>query len=137
MTLDNTIAIVSGKGGVGKTATTANLSLALQEMGNRVVAVDCDQDAADLALHLDLETDEDRTLQNVMREDVNVLDSIALHHTGLMVIPSTHTIDAERIKRSKLKGVIERVNGTVIIDAPPGLSEDVKTIVSVADEVLV
>lgn len=136
-TESRTIAVVSGKGGVGKTATTANLALALKEMGEKVVAVDCDQAASNLSLHLGMQLQQDRTLQDALEEENNVLDAITLHRTGLMVMPSSHMAQEEEIQQDQLERIIDRIDGTILIDAPPGLSDNVHTILDVADEVLI
>ncbi len=132
-----TIAVVSGKGGVGKTVTTANLSLALQEMGESVVAIDCDQSASDLALQLGIHPDPDKTLQAALEGEKNVLEAISLHPSGLMVMPSSHAIREEAIQQEQLQQVVDGIDGTVIIDAPPGLGQSVYSILDVADEILV
>lgn len=136
--MTNTIAIVSGKGGVGKTTTAANLALSLQEFGENVVAIDCDQAASNLALHLDVHPMPEQTLQKALDGEENVLESISLHESGLMVMPSTHAIKEERLEKDKLQNIIDNidVDGSVLIDAPPGLTENVHTILDVADEIL-
>ncbi|MFB6075516.1 MAG: P-loop NTPase [Candidatus Aenigmatarchaeota archaeon] len=135
--LTKTIAVVSGKGGVGKTVTAANLSLALQEFGEKVIAMDCDQAASNLALQLDLHPNPDKNLQQALSQERDVLDTISLHKTGLMVMPSSHAIREERIDPDKLKNIIDKVEGNVIIDSPPGLNDNVHTILGLADQILV
>ena len=132
-----TIAVVSGKGGVGKTTTTANLAMAMQKMGERVVAVDCDQAASNLALQLDMHPEPDRNLQSALEGKNKVNESIRIHRSGLMVMPSTHAIREKEIKREKLRSITDNINGTVLIDAPPGLTKNVYNILAVADEIII
>ncbi|MFB6076749.1 MAG: P-loop NTPase, partial [Candidatus Nanohaloarchaea archaeon] len=132
-----TIAMVSGKGGVGKTVTTANLAIALQEIGETVATVDCDTGAADLALHLGLPVPGEDALQAALADDDAVVDAIRLHDTGLMVLPAAHTMHEEVIDRTELERVLDRLHGTVLIDAPPGLDRNVHTIMDVADEIII
>jgi len=54
-----------------------------------------------------------------------------------MTIPAAHTIEAETIEESQLRQLLDRIDGTALIDAPPGLSDNVHTILSVVDEILV
>ena len=131
------ISIVSGKGGVGKTATASNLALALQEMGEKVIAIDCDVAGSNLALHLDLHPNPERDLQSALEGTRNAIEAITLHSTGLMVMPSRHALKDEVINYDKFKTILNRLDGIVIIDAPPGLNENLHTIVDLSDEVIV
>ncbi len=131
------ISVVSGKGGVGKTATTSNLALALQEFGEKVIAIDCDIAGSNLALHLDLHPNPERSLQSALEGRKNAIEAITLHKTGLMVMPSTHAIKEDSIDSRKFKKILERLEGVVLIDAPPGLNENLHTIIELSDEVIV
>jgi septum site-determining protein MinD len=131
------ISVVSGKGGVGKTATTSNLALALQEMGEKVIAIDCDIAGSNLALHLDLHPNPERSLQSALDGKKNAIEAITLHNTGLMVMPSSHTLKDENIDHRKFKKILDRLDGIVLIDAPPGLNENLHTIIDLSDEVIV
>lgn len=131
------ISIVSGKGGVGKTATTSNLALALQEFGEKVIAIDCDIAGSNLALHLDLHPNPERSLQSALDGRKNAIEAITLHKTGLMVMPSSHAIKDETMDYKKFKKILDRLDGIVLIDAPPGLNENLHTIIDLSDEVLV
>ena len=53
--MSRTIAIASGKGGVGKTTITANLGIAIARTGKKVAIVDADLDMANLELALGME----------------------------------------------------------------------------------
>ncbi|MCD6367653.1 MAG: AAA family ATPase [Candidatus Aenigmarchaeota archaeon] len=131
------ISVVSGKGGVGKTTTAANLALALQEFGEKVIAIDCDLAGSNLALHLDLHPNPEKSLQSVLEGKRNVLDAIAIHKTGLMVLPSSHVTREDVIDPGKFKRVLSKLDGVVIIDAPPGLTQNLHTIISLSDEIIV
>lgn len=131
------IGIVSGKGGVGKTATTSNLALALQELGEKVIAIDCDIAGSNLALHLDLHPNPERSLQSALYGEKNPVEAITLHKTGLMVIPSMHTLKDEKIDYKKFKKILDRLDGVVLIDAPPGLNENLHTIIELSDEIII
>ena len=131
------ISIVSGKGGVGKTATASNLALALQEFGEKVIAIDCDIAGSNLALHLDLHPNPERSLQSALEGKKNAIEAITLHSTGLMVMPSTYTIKDEIMDPKKFMKILDRLDGIVLIDAPPGLNENLHTIIDLSDEVIV
>jgi MinD-like ATPase involved in chromosome partitioning or flagellar assembly len=131
------VAIVSGKGGVGKTVTTANLALALQEFGERVVVIDADSTASNLALHLGMLPSPGTTLQDAMDGRVDITKTITTHLSGLMVIPSSYSMRRDSLDGEKLKRFLKKFDGIVLIDTPPGLSEDVFTVIDAADEVIV
>lgn len=131
------ISIVSGKGGVGKTATASNLALALQEFGEKVIAIDCDIAGSNLALHLDLHPNPERSLQSALEGKKNAIEAITLHSTGLMVMPSAYTIKDEIMDPKKFMKILDRLDGIVLIDAPPGLNENLHTIIDLSDEVIV
>ena len=72
------VAILSGKGGVGKTTTALNLGLALQEMGESVVIVDVDMTVSNLGMQLG-SFKFDKTLHDVVDNNVPIFDAISVH----------------------------------------------------------
>ena len=71
--MGKTILIASGKGGVGKTTLTANLGVALSELGNEVLLLDNDMGLRNLDLALGLENNVFFDVADVI---VPVLDNI-------------------------------------------------------------
>ena len=63
------VVITSGKGGVGKTTTTANVGLSLARLGFSVVAIDADVGLRNLDLLLGLENRVNYTLVEVLNGD--------------------------------------------------------------------
>jgi len=72
------IVISSGKGGVGKTTTSVNLSTALSKQGKSVILVDGNLTTPNVGLHLGL-TKFPVTLNDVMKGEAALTDSIYLH----------------------------------------------------------
>lgn len=131
-----TIAVLSGKGGTGKTITTINLGLAFQEFGYQTVLIDADQTSPDLSLLLGLNPDQDYTLQDVLKGE-EVLRSICMHPSGLMVIPTQFVSGGGKINKKKFEKALKRLREIILIDCPPGFYSDVKDIIEVVDEILV
>ena len=119
-----TIGIISGKGGTGKTTTTINLCGAMQTFNQNVIAVDTDVKMSGLGLHLGVYNPK-FTLNNVLKENINILEAIHIHSTGIRFLPAS--LKPENLNLSKLKEIFERylpINSIVLIDSPPGLEEN-------------
>ncbi len=133
------IAIISGKGGVGKTFTTVNLGLALQDFGEYVIVVDADVTVSNLGLHLGSYSFP-VTLQDVLSGEENIYKSIYTHKSGLMVIPSSlsmKTVGGMSKNAKKLKNALNKLTGNILLDCPPGLTEEALSIIDIADDVIV
>lgn len=77
--MPESIALVSGKGGTGKSVTALNLGLAFQKLGEKTVLIDGDRTSPDLSILLGLEPDQNFTLQEVLENEENPLKSITMH----------------------------------------------------------
>ena len=134
MVAEKVIAIVSGKGGVGKTVTALNLGIALSKM-QPVTVVDADITAANLALHLGL-TWFPITLQDVLSGSATIKDAV-YEQQGLRIVPSSLSLNYIETKTSRLKHVLAGLSGTVIIDSPPGFGQDVVDILNASTSAIV
>lgn len=128
------IAIVSGKGGVGKTVTALNLGLALSKH-QQVTVVDADITAANLALHLGL-TWFPITLQDVLSGSASIGNAV-YEAQGLKIVPSSLSLNYINTNTNKLKNVLRSLSGTVIIDSPPGFGKDVLNILDASSDIVV
>ncbi|AEF97190.1 cell division ATPase MinD [Methanotorris igneus] len=133
------ITIASGKGGVGKTTTSANLSVALSKLGKRVLVIDGDISMANLGLIFNFEKKKPN-LHDVLAGEAYVKDAIYKHKTGVYVLPTSLSI--EGYKKSDLDLFPEVVNEVadeydyVIIDAPAGLNRDMAMHLAIADKLM-
>ena len=130
------LAIVSAKGGVGKTTTTINLSHALTEFGRSVIAVDTDMTAPNLSIHLGI-TKYTKTLHHVLNNEAHIDDVIYRHQSGLTVIPGSVAYEyATKAPIKNLKDIIPKLEGKselVLLDSAPGLGEEAQTTISLAN----
>jgi len=134
------IAVVSGKGGVGKTTTAINLSTALVEIGKDTIVLDANLTGPNVGLYLGV-SNPPVTIHDVLEGKNSVKEATYLHASGLKVIPGSISVDAldkldlNRIKKThnKLKGTAE----SIIIDSGAGLTKETLSIMSIADEILV
>ena len=127
------IAIVSQKGGVGKTALAHNLGYELAEAGQRVLLVDFDPQA-DLTSSLGLSLEEERpTVYDAMSEPNSVKQCIVNIRDHLDLLPSDLDLAGAEIKftmdilgdrNMRLKEALQPLVGGydfILIDAPPSL----------------
>ncbi|WP_297067709.1 cell division ATPase MinD [Thermococcus sp.] len=134
------ISIASGKGGTGKTTTTANLSVALGRMGFKVLAVDADLTMANLSLVMGID-DAGTTIHDVLAGRAEITDAIyATAFENVHLIPAA--IDWEHVIRAdprKLPENIKKLKSQfdfVLIDCPAGLQMDAMNAMLSGDEVL-
>jgi len=130
-------AVASGKGGVGKSTTTANLGVALADDGFDVAIVDVDLGMANLAGLFGV--DERVTLHDVLAGDASPSDA-TYDAYGVTLVPGS--TDLEQFAEADAKSLhrmvshLRRDHDVVLLDAGAGLSYDIAMAMSVADGVL-
>ncbi len=133
------IAVASGKGGVGKTSISLNLGLALADKGLKVCVVDADVAMANLGILLGV----DRppiSLHNVLTGEASMKDAVYDGPIGLNYVPAG--LGTERLRRmdyGRLRSAVNELKGFdfVIIDCPSGLAADAQAGIKAAKELLV
>lgn len=132
------IAIVSGKGGVGKTTTAINLGTCLNSLGKSVVIVDANVATPDIGLSLGAPV-VPVSLQHVLSGKNNPESAIYVHHSGTKIVPSSLTFKREanlnNLKRTVYK--LKQISDIVIIDSAAGIGDDVEAAIDAADECLI
>lgn len=133
------IAIASGKGGVGKTTISLNLGLALAALKKRAVVVDADLAMANLGVMIGVEQ-APITLHNVLRGELEIKDAVYEGPRGLKYVPAGLALDkAGRIDYSRLTDAVKQladIADFVIIDSPPGLGPGAETALRAAKEII-
>ena len=133
------IAILSGKGGVGKTTTATNLGHALTTLGKDIIILDANLTTPNLNLHLgaiNLPT----TFHDVIKGNTDVTNCIYQHKSGIKIIPASMSIsDLKNLDFKKVKKAFKTLRGltdVVIIDGAAGLGDESLAIIEEADEIL-
>ena len=135
------IGIVSGKGGVGKTTTVANVGTALaSHFKKSVIIVDCNITTSHLSLYLGMYYSP-VTLNQVLTGKAKLSDAIYDYHVpGLRVIPASLSLkDLRGVDISRLKNTIKKLSGEadiVLLDSAPGLGREAMATMRASDEVL-
>jgi len=137
-----TIAVTSGKGGVGKTSVAVNLALLLARSGRRVRLVDADFGLSNAEVLLGIAPK--YTLNDVLRGRVDASDAWVNGQDGLKLLSSGSGLeDMANLDGEAGVSLIDYVLRTasdgeiVVIDTSPGISESVSSILAFADEVMV
>ncbi|MGC9200470.1 MAG: cell division ATPase MinD [Candidatus Aenigmatarchaeota archaeon] len=132
------ISVISGKGGVGKTTITANLSATLTKFGFNVTAIDANLTTPNLGIHFGLHL-ADITLHDILKNAELLKKGIYIYPGGLKVIPGSLKVEnIIDVDTSNLGKIISNLNSDfVFIDSAAGLGREALASLSVADEILV
>lgn len=136
------LTITSGKGGVGKTTTTANLGIALASLGQRVVCIDSDIGLRNLDVVMGLENRIVYDLVDAIEGRCRLTQAMIRdkRFANLHLIPAAQTRDKTAIAPSdmvKLCGELRSEVDWIIIDSPAGIERGFRNALAPADEVLV
>lgn len=137
--MTRTIAVIGGKGGVGKTTLTSNLASALAALDQDVVAVDANLTTPNLGIHLGMHF-APHTLHDVLKGESKLKDSTYPHNLGFKVIPSSMSIeDLSGVDPSRLHEVTLNLMGKtdfVLLDSAAGLGREAVSAMNAVDEIL-
>ena len=136
------LAVTGGKGGVGKTLTTANLGLCFARLGMRTLLIDGDFGLANLDVVLNVRPQ--FTLDDVLCGERELRDCVLTGPDGLRLIPASSGVlkisELGRVQKLVLLDQIESLDeefDVVLIDTPAGVSKNVQYWTSSAAEVVV
>jgi len=120
------LVVTSGKGGVGKTTSTAALGAALAQAGQRVVVVDFDVGLRNLDLVMGAERRVVYDLINVVQGDANLNQALIRDKRvdTLCLLPASQTRDKDNLTQDGVDRVMDQLRGMfdwVICDSPAGI----------------
>ncbi len=140
--MQNVIVVTSGKGGVGKTTTVANLGVGLASQGKKVVLIDTDIGLRNLDVVLGLEN-------RIVYDIVDVVEGTCRQkqalikdkrYDGLFLLPAAQTRDKMAVNEEQMKTLVaelEKEFDYVIIDCPAGIEQGFKNAIAGAKSAIV
>lgn len=136
------ITITSGKGGVGKTTTTANLGTALAFQGKRVAVVDSDIGLRNLDAVLGLENRIVYDLVDVVEGQCRLRQALIKDKRvpELYLLPAAQTRDKNAINSVQMEQLCQQLRAEfdfVVIDSPAGIEQGFRNAIVGADEIII
>jgi septum site-determining protein MinD len=136
------IVLTSGKGGVGKTTTTANLGAALALRGKRVVLVDADIGLRNLDLVLGVEKRIVFDLVEVVEGRCQLRQALIKDKRleNLSMLPAAQTRDKTAISELQMADVVAQLgelSDYVLIDCPAGIEHGFRNAIAGASEAII
>ena len=136
------IVITSGKGGVGKTTTSAALAMGLAQRGSRTAVIDFDVGLRNLDLIMGCERRVVYDFVNVINQEANLNQALIRDKRcdNLYVLPASQTRDKEALTKEGVGRVLEEMSqgfDFIVCDSPAGIEHGATMAMYFADDAVV
>lgn len=140
--MSEVLVITSGKGGVGKTTTTANLGTGLATHGKKVVLIDADIGLRNLDVVMGLENRIVFDLVDVVEGNCRLKQALIRDktHSNLSLLPTAQTKDKNAVSPEQMRKLCKQLREDfdyVLIDCPAGIEQGFKNAIAGADKAIV
>ena len=140
--MSEVIVVTSGKGGVGKTTTTANLGTGLAQLDKKVVMIDTDIGLRNLDVVMGLENRIVYNLVDVVEGNCRVKQALIKDkkYPNLFLLPSAQTRDKTSVNPEQMKKLVEELKEEfdyILLDCPAGIEQGFKNAIAGADRALI
>lgn len=140
--MSEVIVVTSGKGGVGKTTTTANIGYGLARLGYKILLIDTDIGLRNLDVVMGLDNRIVYNLVDVIEGSCRAKQAIIKDKTydGLGLLPAAQTRDKTAICPEQMKKLVEELKPDydyIIIDCPAGIEHGFKNAIAAANRAII
>ena len=140
--MSEVIVITSGKGGVGKTTTTANIGAGLAVLGKKVLVIDTDLGLRNLDVVMGLENRIIYNLVDVIEGSCRLKQALIRdsRFASLYLLPSAQTKDKSAVSPEQMRKLVDEIREDydyILIDCPAGIEQGFKNAIAGADRAIV
>ncbi len=140
--MSEVIVVTSGKGGVGKTTTSANVGTGLAKLNKKVVLIDTDIGLRNLDVIMGLENRIVYNLVDVIEGNCRAKQALIKdkRYPNLFLLPSAQTRDKTSVTPEQMKKLTDELREEfdyIILDCPAGIEQGFKNAIAGADRALV
>ncbi len=134
------IAIISGKGGVGKTTTAINLGAALNKFKQEVILVDANLNTPNIGIHLGAPI-VPVTLNHVLKNKADIEEAVYEHSSGTKIVPSSLSVkELTKFNTKKLSEIAKKLgklSDFVIFDSAAGFGPEAMDTLQAGNEIII
>ncbi|MGF1493988.1 MAG: septum site-determining protein MinD [Microcoleaceae cyanobacterium] len=140
--MSRVIVVTSGKGGVGKTTSTANMGMALAKQGRQVMMIDADVGLSNLDLLLGLENRVVYTTQDIFSGACQIEQAFVKdkRQPGMTLLPAARNHVKDAITPERMKDLVKAIESRfdyILIDCPAGIEQGFQNAIAPAREAII